>query len=420
MRNNLTEEIAHAAHHFRNEMTETLRQLVRIPSVTGQEGKAQEFIRKEYEKLGIEVKSFEADRHKIQNHPAFNDSGLSFSGRPNIIGILQGDRGKKSLILNGHVDTASPEPIKAWTRDPWGGDVEGARLYGNGAMDMKAGCVANIFALKILERIGVKPQGSVLLQSVIEEEAGGGGTLSCLLEGYTADGMLISEPYPFVCIARAGLVYFRIKVEGKTAHGGRAHFGVNAIGKMLRIYQALEALDEMRGRTVRFPLLEKWSGRACNLSTSRMSAGSWIPSTVAGTAELEGRISFIPGESRKKIKELLEETVHQVAEADPWLREHPPIVEYFSFQTDPEYWDAANPFVTTVSDAAQEIFESKIELQGRPSAADTRFAQYFGFPAVTFGPAGENPHGADEFVDLDSLEKVTQVIALVALDWCST
>ena len=101
--------------------------------------------------------------------------------------------------------------------------------------------------------------------------------------------MIATEPYPYVCITRAGLVYFSVKVEGKTAHGGRAHLGVNAISKMLKIYQALEKLDEDRAASISFPMFEKWSGRSCNLSISSMRAGSWIPTTIAGSAEIEGR-----------------------------------------------------------------------------------------------------------------------------------
>lgn len=420
MDSKVKEEIARAVESMKDEMVDTLQQLVRIPSIAGNEGETQKFILKQFENFGLEIHSFEADRSKIQHHPAYNENYLPYEGRPNIIGILRGNPQKKSMILNGHVDTASPEPIDAWKHDPWGAEIEENRLYGNGALDMKAGCIANLYSLKALNKIGLKPEGTVMLQSVIEEEAGGGGgTLACFVEGYTGDGMIITEPLPYICVARAGLVYFRIKVKGMTAHGGRAHLGINAIGKTLKIYQALEQLDEERAVTVRFPLFEMGWGRSCNVSISRLNAGSWIPSTIAGAAEMEGRISFVPGEKREEIRKTLEATVHKVAEHDPWLREHPPVVEYFSFQTDPEYYDPSNPFVKMISSSAETMMGEKVEVLGRPAAADTRFSQYFGFPSVTFGPSGDNPHGADEYVNLDSLEMVTKVIALATLKWCS-
>jgi acetylornithine deacetylase len=71
-----------------------------------------------------------------------------------------------------------------------------------------------------------------MLQSVVEEEdGGGGGTLACFMEGYTADGMIVTEPAPWVTVALAGILRCLVKVKGKSAHPAQSHLGVNAIGK---------------------------------------------------------------------------------------------------------------------------------------------------------------------------------------------
>lgn len=413
------EAVVKAVEQMKDDMIDTLQQLVRIPSVVGEEGKAQQFMQKQFEKLGLDVHAFEADRERVQDHAAFVESNLPYRGRPNVVGILRGDSQKKSIILNGHVDVVSPEPVDQWKRDPWGAEVEGNLLHGRGALDMKAGLVANLYAMKALNRIGKKPKGTVILQSVIEEEAGGGGgTLACLVEGYTGDGMIISEPHPVLCISHAGILYFRVKVKGKTSHAGRAHLGVNAIGKMMKIYRGLVKLDENRAATVSFPLFEKGSGRSCHLNIGTMKAGDW-PSTVAGFAEMECRISFVPGEKRGDIQSTVESTIREVAEDDPWLREHPPVVEWFGWRADPWYQDPSDPFVKTVVSSAESVAGGKMELVGSAAGLDTRFSQYFGFPAVSFGPGGENTHGIDEYVDLDTFETATKVIALATLGWCS-
>ena len=181
---------------LREEMIETLAELIRIPSVVGNEGAAQHFMQQQYEGLGLDVKTFEADKDKVGQHSTYVESGLPFEGRPNVIGQLPGDSNKKSMILNGHVDVVSPEPVDQWQHDPWGAEIEGNRLYGRGAVDMKAGVIANLYALKALLKAGIEPGGDVTLQSVVEEEAGGGGgTLACLMEDFTADGMIITEPF---------------------------------------------------------------------------------------------------------------------------------------------------------------------------------------------------------------------------------
>lgn len=418
MKPKIKNEIAEAARRLKDDMTQTLIELVRIPSVVGDEGAAQSFIEERYKELGLKLHMVEADKDKVRQHPAYVESELPFEGRPNIIGLLNGDAHKRSIILNGHVDVVSPEPVDQWRHDPWGAEIEENRLFGRGAMDMKAGLVANLYAIKALADLGLEPGGTVMLQSVIEEEAGGGGgTLACLMEGYTADGMIITEPFTYPVISHTGILYFRITLKGKIAHAGRAHLGVNAIGRMLKIYQALEQLDMRRAATVKFPLYDKVEGRSCHLNIGTLKSGDW-PSTVAGFAEMECRISYIPGESMAEIKRTVEDVVHQTAQADSWLRDHPPEVEWFGWQAEPWYQNPDDVFVQGVLDACEMVRGEKMEVFGSTAGLDTRFSSYFGFPAISFGPSGDREHGFDEYVDLDSLLSVTQIVALATLDWC--
>ncbi len=120
MDSNINNELAAVINRLRDDMIHTLTELVRIPSVVGNEGEAQAFMRQLYGGLGLELHRVEADKKKLRDHPAYVESGLSFEGRPNIIGLLKGDPQKKSIILNGHVDVVSPEPIDQWQHDPWG------------------------------------------------------------------------------------------------------------------------------------------------------------------------------------------------------------------------------------------------------------------------------------------------------------
>lgn len=402
----------------REEIIKTLRDLVRIPTVVGKEGEGQKYIQNLYSNLGLKGITFEADYEKVRRHKAFVESGLKFAGRPNVIGILEGNDSARSLILNGHIDVVSPEPVGEWDFPPWEGKVVGNRLYGRGACDMKAGLVANYFALKSLLEAGLKPSGTVILQSVIEEEAGGGGgTLACLLEGFTADGMVIPEPHPKITVAMTGVFYFKVKVVGRTAHAGRAHTGVNAIGKMNKIYDALIELDVKRAHDKHYPIFEKDSPRSCHLNIGTYNAGDW-PSTVAGQAEMQCRISFIPGEDMNEVKQQVQQVINEVASRDEWLSEHPPEVNWFGWQAESWEQDPNDPFVVTFKSCAESVFGSTIDIVGKTAGLDTRFAEYFNMPALTFGPTGENMHGIDEYVELDSLVDCTKVLALFIMEWC--
>ena len=416
----LLNRIEEAVEILKPDYIAALKELVRIPSVVGSEKCAQNFMEDMYLSAGLETVRFTADLGKLKGHPAFMDSlSSSYENRPNIIGLSPCSVNGPSLILNGHVDVVSPKPLQAWSRDPWGGEIEGDRLYGRGAGDMKAGLLANYFALKAILKAGLKVAGPVMLQSVVDEEAGGiGGTLACLNEGYTADGMVVTEPHNLnVTISHAGINYFRVKVKGKTAHAGLAHLGVNAIGKMYHIYHALEELDLIRGREIHFPLYEKGSGRSCHLNIGTMQAGGW-PSTVAGSAVLECRIGYVPGEKMSDIKKLVETVIMAAAEKDPWLCDHPPEIEWFGWCTDPWYQDPHHPLVQMLRGAAQKVLDRPVELIGRASGNDGRFSQYFNMPAACTGPVANNIHGVDEYVEIPSAIELIKILAVFIIDWC--
>jgi acetylornithine deacetylase len=367
------------------------------------------------QRLGARVETFEADRNVISGHHGYVPVPWGYSGRPNVIGILDGQG--RSLALNGHVDVVSPEPISQWRHDPWGGEIEDGKLYGRGAGDMKGGVVAALWALEGILRAGMSPVARVLFQSVIEEEAGGsGGTLACLLRGYTADAMLIPEPLPRIAIAHVGVLYFRVRVFGKTAHAGLAHTGVNAIGKLNLVYDALVELDRRRSERVHYPLIEQTSGRSSHICIGKYQGGNW-PSTVCGEARLEARISFVPGETAADIRQEVAEAVKTVAVKDDWLREHPPEVEWFGWRAEPWQQPADHPFIQALRGATRQVLGEEAPIVGKAAAMDTRFAGMFGIPAASFGVATTNIHGIDENVLLDSVVECAQVIALTIAHW---
>lgn len=401
--------------------------LVRTPSVVGHEGPAQALMADLYRRLGLRVEQFETDYDEVRHHPAYcawrEEPGI-YAGRPNVIGIWEGapagGERPRSLVLNGHIDTVSAEPLSAWTRDPFGAEVAGGRMYGRGVNDMKSGLIAAAYAVQAIRECGVRPRGTVILQSVIEEEAGGGGgTLACLQRGYTGDAFIAVEPTGgHIRIANSGILYFRVRTAGRTAHAGNAHLGVNAMRGITRIADALFALDEQRGREVHYPLFETGSGgRSCHLSLGRISGGDW-PSTVCGWAELEGRLSFVPGETMAGIKQTVERTVHEAVAGDRWFAEHPPVVEWFGWRCEPYCEDTSHPFLGLLREVAQGALGRPVEFVGRASGVDSRFAHLFGAPGVCFGTAGANNHGADEYTELDRLVPTALALALTTLAWC--
>lgn len=402
----------------KEELFKTIQDVVRIKSVVGNEHEMQNYMKKKYEELNLTIHEVEPDYEKVSKHEAFIDSGIPFEGRKNIVGVYKGVNEGKSLTIHGHVDVVSPEPHSNWTMDPWCGDIIGNKLYGRGSADMKAGLISNWFALKTLVDLGYSIAGDVQLHSVIEEEAGGGGgALALFEEGYVTDGYITTEPHNLnMTISHAGIMYFRVHVKGRTAHAGLAHEGVNAISKITKIFTELEKLDQWRAKNVKFDLYEKGSGQSVHLNLGVMKAGDWV-STVPGEAMLEGRIGFIPGENRAQIKKLIEDTIAKAIEGDEWLAKNPPELEWFGWTTEPWYQDPEEPFVKLFKENAAEVMGREINTVGRASGNDARFTQYYGKQGLAFGPIGENMHGPDENVDLDSVVEVTNVLANYIIKW---
>ena len=176
----------------RDEVVETVAELVRRPSLLGQEAAAQAYVAEHLRGSGMEADVWEMD-DTLKQLPNAGDSGVPFAGRPNVAGIARGAGGGRSLILNGHIDVVSPEPVSAWTHDPWGAEIVGDRMYGRGAFDMKSGVGLNLFLARVLNDLGIRLAGDLIIHSVIEEECTGNGALSASLRDH-ADAALVTEP----------------------------------------------------------------------------------------------------------------------------------------------------------------------------------------------------------------------------------
>ncbi|MCK5094995.1 MAG: M20/M25/M40 family metallo-hydrolase, partial [Spirochaetes bacterium] len=178
--------ISEAVNGRKNEIIDFCRDLIKIPSISGDEGDIQKFVAEHLRNMGLKVRVWEPDISKMKDHPEYVDTGKDYTNRPNVVGIHKG-RGGRSLLLNGHTDVVTPEPLNKWTHDPWGAELSEGRIYGRGACDMKGGVAGMIKALEILLDLDLTPAGDITLEMVVDEEPSGNGTLASLIEGNNAD-----------------------------------------------------------------------------------------------------------------------------------------------------------------------------------------------------------------------------------------
>jgi acetylornithine deacetylase len=232
-----------------------LQELIRIPSVTGDEGPIQEFIASKLKEMGLEVEVFVPSLEELRKHPAFVEVSQPYEGRPNVVGTLKGTGGGKSLLFNGHVDVIPAGDPESWIHGCWSGDVEDGKLYGRGASDMKSGLAAMTMAVKAIVDSGIKLKGDVILEYVMDEELSGNGTLACVMKGYKADAGICCETSSMrVQPGSIGRIWFEIKVKGKAAGIQRRWEGVNAIEKGYLVTKAVAEFEKVRVERISHPL----------------------------------------------------------------------------------------------------------------------------------------------------------------------
>ncbi len=212
-----------------DEVVEFAKDLVRIKSYTTEETPVAEFLQAFLRKQGFESQLQEVDPGRFQT-----------------IARLPGTGGGRSLMYDGHIDI---DPIPSgWVRDPWTPTVEGDRFYGAGIYNMKGGVAAMVMAAVAARRAGVPLAGDVWLACVVGELQGGVGTVHMLERGVRADLAIVPEPYSTqnIITKHTGVLELAVHVVGRSAHISRMEHGINAISKMARVVQALEAL-RLRG-----------------------------------------------------------------------------------------------------------------------------------------------------------------------------
>jgi acetylornithine deacetylase len=284
-----------------------------------------------------------------------------------------------------------------------------------------------------LTQAGLQLKAPLILESVVEEEAGGGGTLAAVLRGYRADAAIVAEPTGSdnLCIGTCGSRFFRIRVAGQAGMPQLAREHISAIEPAWKIHQHLARFNEQRAARLRgrHPLFEtelpcpmSGAGQVASLNVGVLRAGDW-PATVPGWAELEGRIGFPPSEQGDDVMTDLEHAVETCAREDAWLTEHSPAVTWWGARREGFELPLAEPVVQTMRRSVKRILGQGSTVFGSPAATDAayftpRLNGHGGCPAVIYGPGGAYAHGPDEYVEIGDMIRVTKVLVAAILDWC--
>jgi acetylornithine deacetylase len=407
----LKEAVREAVERRLEEARDLLCDLIRIPSVAGEEQGVIEYLWGRCGELEAELAPMPEGITGDEDY-SFADRPLSYEGRTNLIVHRRGSGGGRSLVVSAHVDVV---PAEDW-EEAFEPRVEGDCVIGRGAADAKGQVATAWLALKAMDDVGLRTKGTVSVQFVIEEEIGGNGALGAILAGHRGDAALVMEGSDLhIHPANRGAVWYRLKITGKPVHMGRIRKGISAHDKAMDVIAILRRyegrlIEESRG----VPLFERYE-QPVQLNVGMVRAGDW-PATVPGECVIEGGVGFLPNKRMAEVKRELEEVIR--AEADEWTREHFAL-DFPKLHNDAYAMEASHPFVEAMVGACAEA-GLRSEVFGMNVSCDARLYYHRGkMPTIVFGP-GEmgQAHAMYEWIDVKQMREAAVATALLVAQWC--
>lgn len=332
------------------------------------------------------------------------------SERPNVVCYWGPTRYRKSLILNGHMDTNPP--VEGYKLDPFSGVIRGKRLYGLGALDMKASLSAYVFALKALKDVGVSLDGRLILEFVVDEEPGACsdiGTKYLLSRGIRAKAAIVAEPGGQIGIGHRGGYRFKLTTYGEAIHTGvsawqKGKKGRNAILDMMKVIDALQGLD------IPYKSSKIFSDKKPMFTFPTLIDGGKAINAVPDTCVAYGDVRLMPGNSNRQVRMLIQEKLAKVDDIKY-------LVEDLLFAPAIEM-DIKEEVAQVLANEYLEVTKRKPEVAGIGPWNDAWMLAKEDIPVITQVPLqGGGSHGKDEWVNLKSLQKLTEVLARTAVNY---
>jgi len=328
-------------------------------------------------------------------------------GRSNVIAVLRGSSGGRSLMLNGHMDTVG---VDGMTIDPFKPFVENGRLHGRGACDMKGALAAMIGALKALVKSESRLHGDLVFSAVVDEEYKSVG-IKKLVEEYRADAAVVGEPTEMrVATTHKGFVWIEIEIKGKAAHGSVPEKGVDAIVHAAKVVSRVEKLQENLGTRVH-PLLG-----APKIHMSTIAGGTdWSIVPEHCLLRLERRT--LPGESAASVTDEIEDVLRSIKQQDANLN----ATCRSPYDMPPLETREDEKIVQLLQQTLVAVTGKETSIIGLPYWTDgALLAQLASIPTCIFGPGDIGvAHSADEYISVEDVLDSAEIYRSIAERFCA-
>ena len=290
--------------------------------------------------------------------------------------------GEKTLVLNGHLDVVSGKDSQFIPIE------EKGRLIGRGTADMKSGCVAMIQSIIKLKDHHLNTK--VMLQLVTDEETGGENCSKYLVDqGYLGDFVICTEPTNLsISLQAKGIIRIDVVSKGKSAHGSRPWEGENAIIKAYENYKLIKELEILNKGS------EYYEKSSVNLAFIN---GGDIYNRVPDCSVMGFDIRYVPDINPHEIIEKISDKI----DGEIIIKAIEPGV----------YGIKENEYIQKLSDSLKKVVrDSEVKFTAQHGGSDGRYFAEKGIPIVEFGPTGDHWHGEDEYVEIQSMLQLEEIL----------
>lgn len=259
--------------------------LIRLKSLSGQEGAVAERIIKEMK--------------------ALNYDAVTVDAWGSVVGTIYGES-DQSLMFEGHMDTVDVTNPEKWSVNPFGAVVKDNRLYGRGTADMKGALAAMVYGAG--ERVRSRPPHTLHVATVVFEEVFEGVALGRVLDSFNPDAVILGEPGSLdICIGQKGRAEIRLETFGKNAHSALPESGINAIESMRKLLDSIDSIPIKNNQS-----LGKGVRVMTDIHSSPYPGSSVIPDHCQVTVDLR----LLQDEQRDEVLQKYEEVINRLKESE--------------------------------------------------------------------------------------------------------
>jgi acetylornithine deacetylase/succinyl-diaminopimelate desuccinylase family protein len=370
----------------------TICELISIPSRNppGEEERCALYIKSKLEEYGIEAYLVQAP----------------LEGRPQVVGVVRGDEGKTTLILNGHMDVVPEGDVEGWRYPPFEGKIVNGRIYGRGACDMKSSLGIMIEMARVAR--SARLSGNLVLTFAAGEEKLEPGTQYLLKEFLPKMNLIgqwgvVLEPTSCnIGIAEGGGLWSSIAVKGKATQSSVPEKGINAISKASKVISKLDRYNAEVLAKKRHPLGPKPTVKVTMIN------GGIKDNIIPDLCNLVVDRRLIPGETTEEAWRELRNILEEIKSEDP---------EFSYEMSERTRWEPAEiPFdsgiVRNFMASYEKVIGNKAKIVGMSYGTDMRnFVNDTKIPAVIFGPGDvSKAHSPDEFIEIDEVEQAMRIL----------